>query len=50
MNRNATKEQIVANATITKRYDELGYGDGFVKSERIKATIYDSLQNPNTDQ
>jgi len=50
MNRNATKEQILANGDITKKYDELGYGDGFINSERIRATIYDSLLNPNTDQ
>ena len=50
MSRNQTKEQVVADAEITKRYDDLGYGDGFVNSERIKATIYDSLKNPNTDK
>ncbi|PRP66082.1 MBL fold metallo-hydrolase [Nonlabens agnitus] len=47
--RNQTREQIMTNTEITKRYDDLGYGDGFINSERIKATIYDSLKNPNTD-
>ncbi|SCY14200.1 Glyoxylase, beta-lactamase superfamily II [Nonlabens sp. Hel1_33_55] len=50
MSRDQTKEEILANATITKRYDELNYGDGFVNSERIKQTIYNSLKNPNTDK
>lgn len=50
MSRNQTKDQVVANTKITERYDDLNYGDGFINSERIKATIYDSLENPNTDK
>jgi glyoxylase-like metal-dependent hydrolase (beta-lactamase superfamily II) len=50
MSRDETREQIVANTTITKRYDDLGYGDGFVNSKKIKETIYNSLNNPNTDR
>jgi hypothetical protein len=50
MSRDETREQIVANTAITKRYDDLGYGDGFVNSKKIKETIYNSLNNPNTDR
>ena len=49
MNRDRSKEDIVADGSITKRYDDLGYGKGFINSERIRATIYDSLLQPNTD-
>ncbi len=49
MNRDRSKEDIVADGSITKRYDDLGYGTGFINSERIRATIYDSLLQPNTD-
>lgn len=45
-----TKDQVVASSSITQRYEDLGYGDGFINSKRIKTTIYDSLKNPNTDQ
>ncbi|KQC33205.1 metallo-beta-lactamase [Nonlabens sp. YIK11] len=49
MSLNHTREQIMTNTEITKRYDDLGYGDGFINSERMKAIIYDSLKYPNTD-
>jgi hypothetical protein len=50
MSRDETREQIVSNTAITKRYDDLGYGDGFINSQKIREFIYDSLKNPNTDR
>lgn len=41
-----TASEIKSNTNITKAYDEKGYGDGFINAERIRKTIYESLQNP----
>ncbi len=49
MSKKQSKEQIVADAGTTAYYDKLGYGDGFISSERIKATIYESLKTSITD-
>jgi glyoxylase-like metal-dependent hydrolase (beta-lactamase superfamily II) len=37
------RKEVAKNNSITKKYDALGFGDGFVSSERIRTTIYDSL-------
>lgn len=38
-----TEEEVKTDDNITKRYDELGYGDGFINSERMRLTFYKSL-------
>lgn len=35
---------IKADKSLTKGYDAKGFGDGFINSERIRATFYDSLK------
>ncbi len=40
-----TEEEIVSNSAITKTYDDLNYGSGFISSERIRRTFYNSLKN-----
>ena len=40
-----TEEEIKNDASLTKKYDDLGYGSGFIKSERIRLTYYKSLTN-----
>jgi len=39
-----TEDEVAANGVITKQYDDLGYGDFFINSERIKRAIYQSLK------
>ena len=39
-----TEDEVVANASITKTYDDLGYGSGFINSERFRRTLYKSLK------
>jgi len=36
-----TKEQIIANKELTKIYDEKGFGDGFISTEKFVGLIYD---------
>ncbi len=36
-----TKEQIIANKELTKDYDEKGFGDGFISTEKFVELIYD---------
>ncbi|MFC7357962.1 MBL fold metallo-hydrolase [Jejudonia soesokkakensis] len=38
-----TEEEIVANEDITKYYDDQGYGNGFINSEKIRRTIYNEI-------
>lgn len=40
-----TEDDIKADISITKEYDDLGYGSGFISSESIKATFYKSLKD-----
>lgn len=40
-----TEEEVKTDDNITKSYDELGYGDGFINSERMRLTFYKSLAN-----
>ncbi len=39
------EDEVVKDASITKTYDDLGYGDFFINSERIKRIFYTSLKN-----
>ncbi|AZQ43988.1 MBL fold metallo-hydrolase [Nonlabens ponticola] len=38
-----SRERILADEKITKRYDAQGYGNGFINPERLRGTFYDSL-------
>ena len=40
-----TQEEIKNDSDITKKYDALGFGDGFINSERIRLTFYQSLKS-----
>ena len=40
-----TEQDVKTDDNITKIYDELGYGDGFINSERMRTTFYKSLTN-----
>jgi glyoxylase-like metal-dependent hydrolase (beta-lactamase superfamily II) len=44
-----TEDQVVNNVNLTKFYDDLGYGSGFINSQRIRRTFYKSLKNQNTN-
>lgn len=39
-----TENEVANDNNITKAFDDLGYGSGFVNSERIKRTLYKSLK------
>lgn len=39
-----TEEEVVANTSITKTYDDLDYGCCFISSEKIRRTFYKSLK------
>jgi len=39
-----TEDEAANDNSITKVFDDLGYGSGFVNSERIKRTLYKSLK------
>ncbi|GAK90872.1 cyclase [Nonlabens ulvanivorans] len=38
-----SKEDIIADTTITATYDAKGYGDGFINAERFRTTVYESI-------
>lgn len=40
-----TEEEVVSDESITKAYDDLGYGTGFINTERVKRIFYTSLKN-----
>jgi glyoxylase-like metal-dependent hydrolase (beta-lactamase superfamily II) len=40
---NKTLEEILAIKEMTKKYDDLGYGDGFITSEFMIKTIYNDI-------
>ncbi|WP_298508621.1 MBL fold metallo-hydrolase [uncultured Kordia sp.] len=42
-----TEEEVTKNTAITKKYDDLGYGDWFISGEVLRKTFYRSLQNIN---
>jgi cyclase len=39
-----SENEVAVNNAITKQYDDLGYGDFFINSERIKRAIYQSMK------
>lgn len=39
-----TEEEVAKMEAITKKYDDLGYGSGFINSERFRRTLYKSLK------
>lgn len=41
-----TEDEIVQNTSLTATYDAKGYGDGFISSDRIRLTIFQSLKHP----
>lgn len=45
INQGQSEDEIINNTDITKTYDDLGFGSGFINSERIRKTIYTSLIN-----
>lgn len=40
-----TEEEVVANTSITKTYDDLGYSWDFISSEKIRRALYKSLND-----
>ena len=40
-----TLEEVRKDESITKKYDDLDYGSGFINSERMRETLYKSLTN-----
>lgn len=38
-----TEAEITADETLTEKYDKLGYGSGFINSQKIRQTFYTSL-------
>jgi cyclase len=38
-----TEDEIKSDESLTKTYDDLGYGIGFINSEKIRLTFYTSL-------
>ncbi len=39
-----SEEEVVSNTSLTKTYDDQGYGSGFISSDRIRRTFYQSLK------
>lgn len=39
-----TEEEVATNKALTKKYDALGFGNGFIKSDVIRRTYYNSLK------
>ncbi|AXG69510.1 metallo-beta-lactamase type 2 [Kordia sp. SMS9] len=39
-----TEAQVTKDTSITKKYDDLGYGDWFISGEVLRKTFYQSLQ------
>lgn len=44
-----TEDQVIKDTSITKTYDDLDYGTGFINSEKIRLTFYKSLKNQQND-
>ncbi|WP_159019163.1 MBL fold metallo-hydrolase [Algibacter sp. L3A6] len=40
-----TEDEVSTNTLLTKTYDDLGYGDHFINSEKMRRTVYQSLKN-----
>jgi cyclase len=39
-----TEEEVTKNTSLTKKYDDLKYGDWFISGEVLRKTFYKSLQ------
>ena len=39
-----SEDDVVNDASITKAYDDLGYGTGFINSKRVRQAFYNSLK------
>lgn len=39
-----TEDEVAANTSLTKKYDDLGYNRDFINSEKIRRTFYKSLK------
>jgi len=39
-----SEDDVAQNSELTKVYDDLGYGSGFINSERFRRTVYNSLK------
>lgn len=44
INAGKTEEEVTKDTSITKKYDDLQYGDWFISGETIRKTFYKSLQ------
>ncbi|MEO6348209.1 MAG: MBL fold metallo-hydrolase [Aquaticitalea sp.] len=44
INTGKTEDEVANNKDLTKAYDALNYGDGFINSETIRRTFYKSLK------
>ena len=40
-----TEDEVSENTSLTKTYDDLGYGDHFINSKKMRRTVYQSLKN-----
>ncbi|MGM5468862.1 MBL fold metallo-hydrolase [Flavobacteriaceae bacterium LMO-SS05] len=45
INKGKTEDEVAANTSLTKTYDDLGYSWSFISSEKIRRTFYKSLKN-----
>ena len=44
INNGKSEDDVSNNTSLTKTYDDLGYGSGFISSEKIRMTFYKSLK------
>ena len=44
INAGKTEEDVKMDTNLTKAYDDLDYGTGFINSEKIRVTFYKSLK------
>jgi glyoxylase-like metal-dependent hydrolase (beta-lactamase superfamily II) len=45
INKGKTEDEVAADTSITKTYDDLGFSWAFINSEKIRRTFYRSLKN-----
>ena len=45
INKGKTEDEVAADTSITKTYDDLGYSWNFINSEKIRRTFYKGLKN-----
>jgi glyoxylase-like metal-dependent hydrolase (beta-lactamase superfamily II) len=45
INKGKTEDEVAADITITKTYDDLGYSWAFINSEKIRRTFYRGLKD-----